>query len=70
MHVLQPKHIKLKPEEVEKVLSDFNISLAQLPKIKIKDAVLEEGEYEVSDIVKIGRISEGKTIVYYRVVSI
>ncbi|MBT4136007.1 DNA-directed RNA polymerase subunit H [archaeon] len=70
MHVLQPKQTKLKPEEVEKVLSEFNISLAQLPKIKIKDATLEEGEYEVSDVVKIERISEGKTVIYYRVVSI
>ena len=70
MHVLQPKQTKLKPGEVEKVLSEFNISLAQLPKIKIKDATLEEGEYEVSDVVKIERISEGKTVIYYRVVSI
>ena len=37
MHVLQPKHTKLKAEEVDKLLLDLNISLTQLPKIKITD---------------------------------
>ena len=69
MHILQPKQTKLKPEEVDKLLSTFNISLAQLPKIKITDPTLPE-DCEISQVIKIERISEGKTTVYYRVVSV
>jgi DNA-directed RNA polymerase subunit H len=63
MHVLQPKHTKLTPEETDKVLGEFNIALAQLPKISKKDPALPE-ECETGDIVKIDRAEE----VYYRVV--
>jgi DNA-directed RNA polymerase subunit H len=66
MHILQPKHTKLNPEEVEKVLSQFNISLAQLPKIPKKDPALPEG-CDTGDIVKIER-KENFSEVYYRVV--
>ncbi len=69
MHVLQPKHTKLKPEEVEKLLSELNISLAQLPKIKISDPALPEN-CEISDVIKIERISDSQKPVYYRTVSI
>ena len=69
MHVLQPKHIKLKKEEVDKLLADLNISLAQLPKIKISDPGLQE-ECEISDVVKIEREIDGKKNIYYRVVSV
>ncbi len=72
MHILQPKHIKLKKEEVDKLLSDMNISLTQLPKIKITDPALSEG-FEIGDVLKIERIEidekENKKInLYYRVV--
>jgi len=63
MHVLQPKHVKMSSSEAEKVLDEFNISLAQLPKISVKDAALPEG-CEKGDVVKILRADE----VYYRVV--
>tara|TARA_Y100000310_G_scaffold306787_1_gene348233 strand:- start:987 stop:1196 length:210 start_codon:yes stop_codon:yes gene_type:complete len=69
MHSLKPKHIKLKPEEVDKLLSRLNISLAQLPKIKITDVSLPEN-CDISDIIKIERISDGKPVIYYRVVSV
>ena len=69
MHVLQPKHTKLKPEEVDKLLSKLNISLAQLPKIKITDPLLPEG-CDISNVILIEREVEGKKIIYYRVVSI
>lgn len=69
MHILQPKHIKLKAEEAKKLLDELNISLAQLPKIIITDAALPEG-CEISDIVKVERTSDNKKSVYYRVVSI
>jgi len=67
MHVLQPAHIKLKPEEVEKLTKELNISLIQLPKIKITDPALPEG-CEVGNVIKIERQSDGKKIIYYRVV--
>lgn len=70
MHILEPKHIKLKKEEIDALISKFNISLAQLPKIKITDHGLPENS-NISDVIKINRKSEdGKIVVYYRVVSI
>jgi len=63
MHVLQPKHAKLSSDEIEKVLKEHNIALAQLPKISKKDSALPEG-CETGDVVKISRVDE----VYYRVV--
>jgi len=63
MHVLQPKHTKLYSSEAEKVLNEYNIALAQLPKISKKDPALPEG-CETGDVVKISRADE----TYYRVV--
>lgn len=67
MHVLQPKQIKLSKEEAEKLLKQYNISLVQLPKIKISDPSLPEG-CEIGDVIKIERESDGKKAIYYRVV--
>jgi len=72
MHELQPKHIKMKKEEVDKLLSELNISLAQLPKIKITDPALPEG-CEIGDVIKIERIEknekgEKNKVLYFRVV--
>lgn len=70
MHVLQPKHTKLKEEEVKKLSDDLNISLTQLPKIKINDSALPE-DSKIGEVFKIERkIEDGKTAIYYRVVSI
>ena len=63
MHILQPKHMKLSSDEAGKVLDEYNIALAQLPKISKKDPALPEG-CETGDVVKISRTDE----VYYRVV--
>ncbi|MBT7102036.1 DNA-directed RNA polymerase subunit H [archaeon] len=63
MHALQPKHTKLNTDEADKVLSKFNIALAQLPKISKKDPALPEG-CETGDVVKISRADED----YFRVV--
>ena len=63
MHVLQPKHTKLNSSETEKILSEHNIALAQLPKISKKDPALPEG-CETGDVVEISRADE----TYYRVV--
>jgi len=67
MHVLQPKHSKLKSEEVTKLLEKYNISLTQLPKIKFNDPGLPEN-CEVGNVIKIERKEKGKIIEYFRVV--
>lgn len=67
MHALQPKHSKLKDEEVKKLLEKYNISLAQLPKIKIDDPALPEN-CNVGNIVKIDRKDKKEGAEYYRVV--
>ena len=67
MHVLQPKHVKLKSEEVKKLIEKYNISLSQLPKIRKTDPVLPEGT-NIGDVFKIERFEGGKSVVYYRVV--
>ena len=69
MHVLQPKHTKLKKEEVDKLLLKLNISLTQLPKMKITDPGLPEGS-EIGDVIKIERLIDSKIIIYYRVVAV
>ena len=66
MHVLQPKHTKLNPDETEKVLAQFNIALGQLPKISKKDSALPEG-CKTGDIVKIERKGDFAEV-YFRVV--
>ena len=67
MHVLQPKHSKLKPEEAKKLLFELNISISQLPKIKAEDPAVPEG-CQVGEIIKIERKTGEKTTVYYRVI--
>jgi len=72
MHILQPKHTKIKKEEVDKLLSKMNISLTQLPKIKITDPALPE-DFKIGDIIKIERTEidekgDKKINIYYRVV--
>jgi len=66
MHVLQPKHTKLSSTDTEKVLTEYNIALAQLPKIPKKDPALPEG-CETGDVVKIERKGDYAEV-YYRVV--
>ena len=66
MHILQPKHTKLKHEESEKLLKKFNISLSQLPKISKEDAGLPEG-CEKGNVIRIERKGEDK-VEYFRVV--
>ena len=67
MHILQPKHTKLSEKDVEILLSNLNISKAQLPKIFSSDAALPEG-YVIGAVGKIDRKDEEGISVYYRVV--
>ena len=67
MHILQPKHSKLKPEEAKKILSELNVAVSQLPRINITDAALPE-KCNVGDIIKIERKVGDEIHVYYRIV--
>ncbi|MEM4703310.1 MAG: DNA-directed RNA polymerase subunit RpoH/Rpb5 C-terminal domain-containing protein [Candidatus Pacearchaeota archaeon] len=67
MHVLQPKHSLLKPEEAEKLFSELNINKFQLPKITKHDPALPK-EAKIGDVVKIERKVGDKKTVFYRVV--
>jgi DNA-directed RNA polymerase subunit H len=67
MHILQPKHTKLKPNEVQELLKKYNVSVAQLPKIKSDDPALPEGCTQ-GEIIKIERRDENNNCIYYRVV--
>ena len=67
MHILQPKHSKLKQEEIEGILKKFNISAGQLPKIKLSDKALHEN-VKAGDIIKIERNEAGSKNEYYRIV--
>lgn len=69
MHILQPKHSILKKEEAEKILIKYNISITQLPKIKITDPAIPTNA-QIGDVIKIERKEETDTYVYYRVVTI
>jgi DNA-directed RNA polymerase subunit H (RpoH/RPB5) len=68
MHILQPKHTKMKTDEVKVLLEKYNISSSQLPKIKSDDPCVPEGSVP-GDILKIERHEGEKIHVYYRVVA-
>ena len=67
MHTLQPKHTKLKPDEVKKLLIKYNISLSQLPKLRIDDPAIPEGS-NIGDVFKIERKDGDKILNYFRVI--
>ena len=67
MHALQPKHSKLNGKEIEELLTNINISKAQLPKILSTDPGLPE-DCKIGDVVKIERKEGDKVNLYFRVV--
>jgi len=68
-HNLQPKHTILKEKDATELLEKYNISIIQLPKIKITDPALPDGA-NVGDIIKIDRKDDftGKNVIFFRVV--
>lgn len=68
MHALQPKHTKLKPDEVKKLLEKYNLSISQLPKIKHTDPAVPDN-CEKGNILRIERKEEDRINVYYRVIA-
>jgi len=67
MHILQSKHITLNEKEAGEILTQLNISKAQLPKILSGDPNLSEGSI-VGDIIRIERKEGDDTNIYFRVV--
>jgi len=68
-HYLVPKAEKLSPEELEKVLSEFKITVDRLPLIKESDPMCVALEAKAGDVVKIARLSPFvKEAFYYRLV--
>ena len=67
MHTLQPKHVKLSKEDSVKLLTKYNVSISQLPKISKKDPAVPEG-CETGDLLKIERKNEDSVEEYFRVV--
>jgi len=68
MHILQPKHTKLKQDEVVKLLSKYNISLAQLPKISKEDPIIFDLNPQLGEVIKIERKTAEGSEDYFRVV--
>lgn len=68
MHILQPKHTKLKPEEVKTLVEKYNIALSQLPKIKNDDPGLPTGCVP-GEVIRIERKGEVESTGYFRVVA-
>ena len=68
-HELVPKHFLLKEEDAKKILSKYNISFSQLPRISRKDPAILNFGAQPKDVIKIERNSAtaGKSV-YYRVV--
>ncbi|MEK6792199.1 MAG: DNA-directed RNA polymerase subunit RpoH/Rpb5 C-terminal domain-containing protein [Nanoarchaeota archaeon] len=68
MHALQPKQTKLKSDEVKQIIDKYNISVSQLPKIKLTDPGLPEG-CVIGEVIEIERKFRDKTRSYFRVVA-
>jgi len=68
-HFLVPQHIKLTEEQKKQLLETFNISLKQLPMIKIDDPAIKDMGVKVNDVILIKRKSPtAKETDYYRLV--
>ncbi|MEA2046179.1 MAG: DNA-directed RNA polymerase subunit H [Euryarchaeota archaeon] len=69
-HELVPTHVVLTSEEEGKVLKEYGVEAAQLPKIHISDPVIKDMEgVVVGDVIKIVRESPtAKQSIFYRLV--
>jgi len=65
---LVPKHVILSEDEKSAILKQYNISIKQLPRIKISDPVVKRLSAKKGDIIKIMRTGYIGEYNYYRVV--
>ncbi len=68
-HILVPEHTKVNEDEKQKLLKQFNISIKQLPEIKLSDPAIQRLNPKIGDVIKIRRKSPtiGESF-FYRVV--
>jgi DNA-directed RNA polymerase subunit H len=68
-HKLVPEHTLLEEDEIEEMLTEYDVSKPNLPKIKRKDPALPDGA-EPGDVVKIVRDSRttDKAVTYRLVI--
>jgi len=64
-HLLVPKHTKLSDAEKEKLLSNYTITIKELPKITQDDAAISSLNAKIGEIIKIERKSKTAGISYY-----
>ena len=68
-HVLVPKHVLMTEEEVNQLLTKYNISKKQMPGISAKDPTIKDLNVKGGDIIKIIRNSPTQVkSEFYRVV--
>ncbi len=70
-HVLVPKHIKLTIKERNDLFDKYNISIVELPKIKVDDPAIAHLNVKEGDVIKIIRnsLTAGETEFYRGVIS-
>tara|TARA_Y100000310_G_C20701659_1_gene830564 strand:- start:9719 stop:9958 length:240 start_codon:yes stop_codon:yes gene_type:complete len=54
-HILVPKHGATNEEEIERLLSRYNIKKKQLPQISSKDPAIAHMELELGTVIKMSR---------------
>lgn len=64
-HVLVPKHEKMTKKDIDSLLKDYNITLAQLPEISVKDPAVQLLKVEIGDVVRITRNSPTAGNIYF-----
>jgi DNA-directed RNA polymerase subunit H len=69
-HELVPNHILLTDEEAQEILTKYNITRGQLPKIKSSDVVVKQINAKPGDVLKIIRksLTAGQAIAYRLVI--
>jgi len=68
-HALIPLHKKLSKKDKDDLLNHYNITIQQLPAIKLTDAAVKDMSVELGDLVQITRGSRTSGITtFYRVV--
>ncbi|HLD83574.1 MAG TPA: DNA-directed RNA polymerase subunit RpoH/Rpb5 C-terminal domain-containing protein [archaeon] len=63
-----PRHELLNDEEKALLLNELNAGPGQLPKMNADDPVSKKLGAKKGNVVRITRVSEGETVLYYRVV--
>lgn len=70
-HFLVPKHELLSKEDATAILTQYKITVNELPKIKITDPAIKHMPAKPGDVIKISRksVSASETVFYRGVIS-